>query len=163
MNCLSSLFQQSVRLISLCNRLSRSFLSRSNISVARSDDTLVSYKGFVPLGIHHNGDYEGIKTQDGAKLILIINLCLLLQSSSLIYMWCWTGYRHFDEFQTVSLFIPHGLTLPLSALVFFFLLFFFFCWTVENLEPFSKKVDLQWFHTVSCSCWHSSGSFHSFW
>lgn len=34
--------QQSVRLISLCNRLSRSFLSRSNISVARSDDTLVS-------------------------------------------------------------------------------------------------------------------------
>ncbi len=38
----SSVFQQSVRLISLCNRLSRSFLSRSNISVARSDDTLVS-------------------------------------------------------------------------------------------------------------------------
>lgn len=34
-------WQQSVRLISLCNRLSRSFLSRSNMSVARSDDTLV--------------------------------------------------------------------------------------------------------------------------
>ncbi|CAG08187.1 unnamed protein product, partial [Tetraodon nigroviridis] len=35
-------WKQSVRLISLCNRLSRSFLSRSNISVARSDDTLQS-------------------------------------------------------------------------------------------------------------------------
>ncbi|GAA6067758.1 death-associated protein kinase 1, partial [Tachysurus ichikawai] len=34
-------WKQSVRLISLCNRLSRSFLSRSNMSVARSDDTLV--------------------------------------------------------------------------------------------------------------------------
>lgn len=34
--------KQSVRLISLCQRLSRSFLSRSNMSVARSDDTLVS-------------------------------------------------------------------------------------------------------------------------
>uniref|UniRef100_A0AAQ4NP70 non-specific serine/threonine protein kinase n=1 Tax=Gasterosteus aculeatus aculeatus TaxID=481459 RepID=A0AAQ4NP70_GASAC len=37
-------WKQSVRLISLCNRLSRSFLSRSNISVARSDDTLVRWK-----------------------------------------------------------------------------------------------------------------------
>lgn len=37
-----SFFKQSVRLISLCQRLSRSFLSRSNMSVARSDDTLVS-------------------------------------------------------------------------------------------------------------------------
>ena len=36
------LIKQSVRLISLCHRLSRSFLSRSNMSVARSDDTLVS-------------------------------------------------------------------------------------------------------------------------
>ncbi|XP_044302639.1 death-associated protein kinase 1 isoform X4 [Varanus komodoensis] len=35
-------WKQSVRLISLCQRLSRSFLSRSNMSVARSDDTLVS-------------------------------------------------------------------------------------------------------------------------
>jgi len=34
--------KQSVRLISLCQRLSRSFLSRSSMSVARSDDTLVS-------------------------------------------------------------------------------------------------------------------------
>ncbi|KAL8203365.1 UNVERIFIED_CONTAM: Death-associated protein kinase 1, partial [Gekko kuhli] len=33
-------WKQSVRLISLCQRLSRSFLSRSNMSVARSDDTL---------------------------------------------------------------------------------------------------------------------------
>lgn len=36
------IFKQSVRLISLCQRLSRSFLSRSNMSVARSDDILVS-------------------------------------------------------------------------------------------------------------------------
>lgn len=41
--------QQSVRLISLCNRLSRSFLSRSNMSVARSDDTLVRARSYNHL------------------------------------------------------------------------------------------------------------------
>lgn len=47
--CLIYLPQQSVRLISLCNRLSRSFLSRSNMSVARSDDTLVRAHSYTHL------------------------------------------------------------------------------------------------------------------
>uniref|UniRef100_A0A4W4E428 non-specific serine/threonine protein kinase n=1 Tax=Electrophorus electricus TaxID=8005 RepID=A0A4W4E428_ELEEL len=46
-------WKQSVRLISLCNRLSRSFLSRSNISVARSDDTLDEEDSFVMKAIIH--------------------------------------------------------------------------------------------------------------
>uniref|UniRef100_A0A3B3R0F1 Death-associated protein kinase 1 n=1 Tax=Paramormyrops kingsleyae TaxID=1676925 RepID=A0A3B3R0F1_9TELE len=46
-------WKQSVRLISLCNRLSRSFLSRSNISVARSDDTLDEEDCFVMKAIIH--------------------------------------------------------------------------------------------------------------
>ncbi|XP_008417616.1 death-associated protein kinase 1 isoform X1 [Poecilia reticulata] len=46
-------WKQSVRLISLCNRLSRSFLSRSNISVARSDDTLDEEDSFVMKAIVH--------------------------------------------------------------------------------------------------------------
>nr|XP_015195615.1 PREDICTED: death-associated protein kinase 1 [Lepisosteus oculatus]XP_015195616.1 PREDICTED: death-associated protein kinase 1 [Lepisosteus oculatus]XP_015195617.1 PREDICTED: death-associated protein kinase 1 [Lepisosteus oculatus]XP_015195618.1 PREDICTED: death-associated protein kinase 1 [Lepisosteus oculatus] len=46
-------WKQSVRLISLCNRLSRSFLSRSNISVARSDDTLDDEDSFVMKAIIH--------------------------------------------------------------------------------------------------------------
>ncbi|KAH0504859.1 Death-associated protein kinase 1 [Microtus ochrogaster] len=44
---------QSVRLISLCQRLSRSFLSRSNMSVARSDDTLDEEDSFVMKAIIH--------------------------------------------------------------------------------------------------------------
>ncbi|XP_059406195.1 death-associated protein kinase 1-like isoform X2 [Carassius carassius] len=46
-------WKQSVRLISLCNRLSRSFLSRSNMSVARSDDTLDEEDSFVMKAIIH--------------------------------------------------------------------------------------------------------------
>ncbi|XP_058231580.1 death-associated protein kinase 1 isoform X2 [Hemibagrus wyckioides] len=46
-------WKQSVRLISLCNRLSRSFLSRSNMSVARSDDTLDEEDSFVIKAIIH--------------------------------------------------------------------------------------------------------------
>ncbi|XP_061135012.1 death-associated protein kinase 1 isoform X2 [Syngnathus typhle] len=46
-------WKQSVRLISLCNRLSRSFLSRSNMSVARSDDTLDEEDSFVMKAIVH--------------------------------------------------------------------------------------------------------------
>ncbi|XP_028661378.2 death-associated protein kinase 1 [Erpetoichthys calabaricus] len=46
-------WKQSVRLISLCNRLSRSFLSRSNISVARSEDTLDEEDSFVMKAIIH--------------------------------------------------------------------------------------------------------------
>ncbi|KAJ8285347.1 hypothetical protein GJAV_G00025790 [Gymnothorax javanicus] len=46
-------WKQSVRLISLCNRLSRSFLSRSNVSVARSDDTLDEEDSFVMKAIIH--------------------------------------------------------------------------------------------------------------
>uniref|UniRef100_A0A1A8N2G5 non-specific serine/threonine protein kinase n=1 Tax=Nothobranchius pienaari TaxID=704102 RepID=A0A1A8N2G5_9TELE len=46
-------WKQSVRLISLCNRLSRTFLSRSNISVARSDDTLDEEDSFVMKAIIH--------------------------------------------------------------------------------------------------------------
>ncbi|MGH0164925.1 UNVERIFIED_CONTAM: hypothetical protein FKN15_047979 [Acipenser sinensis] len=45
--------KQSVRLISLCNRLSRSFLSRSNMSVARSEDTLDEEDSFVMKAIIH--------------------------------------------------------------------------------------------------------------
>ncbi|KFW95101.1 Death-associated protein kinase 1, partial [Phalacrocorax carbo] len=46
-------WKQSVRLISLCQRLSRSFLSRSNMSVARSDDTLDEEDSFVMKAIIH--------------------------------------------------------------------------------------------------------------
>ncbi|NWT21501.1 DAPK1 kinase, partial [Vireo altiloquus] len=46
-------WKQSVRLISLCQRLSRSFLSRSSISVARSDDTLDEEDSFVMKAIIH--------------------------------------------------------------------------------------------------------------
>ncbi|NWU89173.1 DAPK1 kinase, partial [Upupa epops] len=46
-------WKQSVRLISLCQRLSRSFLSRSNMSVARSDDTLDEEDSFVIKAIIH--------------------------------------------------------------------------------------------------------------
>nr|XP_020021637.1 death-associated protein kinase 1 isoform X2 [Castor canadensis] len=46
-------WKQSVRLISLCQRLSRSFLSRSNMSVARSDDTLDEEDSFVMKAIVH--------------------------------------------------------------------------------------------------------------
>uniref|UniRef100_A0A8C2YZU1 non-specific serine/threonine protein kinase n=1 Tax=Cyclopterus lumpus TaxID=8103 RepID=A0A8C2YZU1_CYCLU len=46
-------WKQSVRLISLCNRLSRSFLSRSNISVAHSNDTLDEEDSFVMKAIIH--------------------------------------------------------------------------------------------------------------
>ncbi|KAK6494768.1 death-associated protein kinase 1-like [Huso huso] len=46
-------WKQSVRLISLCNRLSRSFLSRSNMSVARSEDTLDEEDSFVMKAIIH--------------------------------------------------------------------------------------------------------------
>ncbi|XP_051967049.1 death-associated protein kinase 1-like [Xyrauchen texanus] len=46
-------WKQSVHLISLCNRLSRSFLSRSNMSVARSDDTLDEEDSFVIKAIIH--------------------------------------------------------------------------------------------------------------
>ncbi|KAH0628215.1 hypothetical protein JD844_009082 [Phrynosoma platyrhinos] len=44
-------WKQSVRLISLCQRLSRSFLSRSNMSVARSDDTLATFWCETSLGV----------------------------------------------------------------------------------------------------------------
>lgn len=82
-NCLSSLFQQSVRLISLCNRLSRSFLSRSNISVARSDDTLVSYICSVLLRNQKKlkEDHGDIKNQNGQDLhpsILLINFAYFI-------------------------------------------------------------------------------------
>uniref|UniRef100_A0A8D2PLC6 non-specific serine/threonine protein kinase n=1 Tax=Zosterops lateralis melanops TaxID=1220523 RepID=A0A8D2PLC6_ZOSLA len=46
-------WKQSVRLISLCQRLSRSFLSRSSMSVARSDDTLDEEDSFVMKAIIH--------------------------------------------------------------------------------------------------------------
>uniref|UniRef100_A0A8C9W4Z4 non-specific serine/threonine protein kinase n=1 Tax=Scleropages formosus TaxID=113540 RepID=A0A8C9W4Z4_SCLFO len=46
-------WKQSVRLISLCNRLSRSFLSRSSGSVARSDDTLDEEDSIVMKAIIH--------------------------------------------------------------------------------------------------------------
>ncbi|XP_035246721.1 death-associated protein kinase 1-like isoform X2 [Anguilla anguilla] len=46
-------WKQSVRLISLCNRLSRSFLSRSNMSISRSDDTLDEEDSFVMKAIIH--------------------------------------------------------------------------------------------------------------
>lgn len=46
-------WKQSVRLISLCQRLSRSFLSRSNMSVARSEDTLDEEDSFVMKAIIH--------------------------------------------------------------------------------------------------------------
>ncbi|KAI1904704.1 hypothetical protein AGOR_G00008450, partial [Albula goreensis] len=46
-------WKQSVRLISLCNRLSRSFLSRSNMSVSHSDDTLDEEDSFVMKAIIH--------------------------------------------------------------------------------------------------------------
>ncbi|XP_063769832.1 death-associated protein kinase 1 [Pseudophryne corroboree] len=46
-------WKQSVRLISLCQRLSRSFLSRSNMSIARSDDTLDEEDSFVMKAIIH--------------------------------------------------------------------------------------------------------------
>ncbi|KFO76716.1 Death-associated protein kinase 1, partial [Cuculus canorus] len=46
-------WKQSVRLISLCQRLSRSFLSRSNMSVTRSDDTLDEEDSFVMKAIIH--------------------------------------------------------------------------------------------------------------
>ncbi|XP_044535757.1 death-associated protein kinase 1 [Gracilinanus agilis] len=46
-------WKQSVRLISLCQRLSRSFLSRSNMSVARSDDTLDEEDSFVMKAVIH--------------------------------------------------------------------------------------------------------------
>uniref|UniRef100_A0AAY4DZT2 Death-associated protein kinase 1 n=1 Tax=Denticeps clupeoides TaxID=299321 RepID=A0AAY4DZT2_9TELE len=46
-------WKQSVRLVSLCNRLSRSFLSRSNMSMARSDDTLDEEDSFVMKAIIH--------------------------------------------------------------------------------------------------------------
>lgn len=62
----SPLFQQSVRLISLCNRLSRSFLSRSNISVARSDDTLVRAASLLSL----NNYKQALKQRAGS----IVNL-----------------------------------------------------------------------------------------
>ncbi|XP_051972095.1 death-associated protein kinase 1-like isoform X3 [Xyrauchen texanus] len=53
-------WKQSVRLISLCNRLSRSFLSRSNISVARSDDTLDEEDSFVMKAIIHAINDENV-------------------------------------------------------------------------------------------------------
>uniref|UniRef100_A0A6I8PH50 Death associated protein kinase 1 n=1 Tax=Ornithorhynchus anatinus TaxID=9258 RepID=A0A6I8PH50_ORNAN len=46
-------WKQSVRLISLCQRLSRSFLSRSNTSIARSDDALDEEDSFVMKAIVH--------------------------------------------------------------------------------------------------------------
>lgn len=92
-NCLSSLFQQSVRLISLCNRLSRSFLSRSNISVARSDDTLVSYICSVLLRNQKScwrKIMETLKTRTVKIFIHLffwLTLHILFQSSSFIFMW----------------------------------------------------------------------------
>ncbi|XP_048876346.1 death-associated protein kinase 1-like isoform X2 [Brienomyrus brachyistius] len=46
-------WKQSVHLISLCNRLSRSFISRSNVSMTRSDDTLEEEDSFVMKAIIH--------------------------------------------------------------------------------------------------------------
>ncbi|KAJ8286905.1 hypothetical protein GJAV_G00044740 [Gymnothorax javanicus] len=46
-------WKQSVRLISLCNRLSRSSLSRSNMSVSHSDDALEEEDSFVMKAILH--------------------------------------------------------------------------------------------------------------
>ncbi|KAM6177396.1 LOW QUALITY PROTEIN: death-associated protein kinase 1-like [Erethizon dorsatum] len=46
-------WKQSIHLISLCQRLSRSFLSRSDVSVARSDDTLDEEDSFVMKAIIH--------------------------------------------------------------------------------------------------------------
>ncbi|KAG7477235.1 hypothetical protein MATL_G00092010 [Megalops atlanticus] len=46
-------WKQSVRLISLCNRLSKSFLSRSNMSISRSDDILGEEDSFVMKAIIH--------------------------------------------------------------------------------------------------------------
>ncbi|XP_068781196.1 death-associated protein kinase 1 isoform X2 [Struthio camelus] len=46
-------WKQSVRLISLCQRLSRSFLSRSNMSVSRSDNILDEEDSFVMKAIIH--------------------------------------------------------------------------------------------------------------
>uniref|UniRef100_S4RG64 Death-associated protein kinase 1 n=1 Tax=Petromyzon marinus TaxID=7757 RepID=S4RG64_PETMA len=46
-------WKQSVRLISLCNRLSRSFLSRSNLNINKSTDTLDEEDSFVVKAIVH--------------------------------------------------------------------------------------------------------------
>ncbi|XP_038624056.1 death-associated protein kinase 1-like [Tachyglossus aculeatus] len=46
-------WKQSVRLISLCQRLSRSFLLRSNMSISRSDDALDEEDSFVMKAIVH--------------------------------------------------------------------------------------------------------------
>lgn len=122
-NCLSSLFQQSVRLISLCNRLSRSFLSRSNISVARSDDTLVSYICPVLLRNQKSCWRKIMETLRIRTVKIFIHLFfwltlhILFQSPSFIFMW-WMD-RLLTLWWVSDCFSPcQGPALPVSALVF---------------------------------------------
>lgn len=122
-NCLSSLFQQSVRLISLCNRLSRSFLSRSNISVARSDDTLVSHICSVLLGNQKSCWKKTVETLKTRMVKIFIHLFswltlhILFQSSSFIFMW-WMDVP-LTLWWVSDCFSPcQGRALPLSTVVF---------------------------------------------
>lgn len=100
--------KQSVRLISLCQRLSRSFLSRSNMSVARSDDTLVS-KPVCP-----GAPFSALGTPN-------VQAVLFIQPPRNLKLWKWQAYSWSPQ---------RGLGVLIYAPSCFFPLFFSLIWMV---------------------------------